>query len=668
MKEFFGNVAASFKKVSKYVWAFVILLVVFFTTQFCVMGNFQNTGDSFTVAQNKKVCYQLKFENGQSVVDDVYMNVGTMYVKQGTDVNLTLKSTTSSSTSPTSWTTVKTVKFGNVFSNNNGLNGANYNWVEVAKDLNKSSVKTLSFTFDQNVTINEIVCFAKDGSRITLTPLATASEGYKADDMKGAIDAQDSFHTHQSAKYNFSPEESHYMTSIQAILNQGKTYENSISRLDADFSAVGSLWMLPSVALFGVSTFALRLPSLIAMTATLVFIFLLASDLFKDKKYGFLVAALFAFSGIATSAATYGTAHSLVAFALVAALYFMYRFYSKGISDKHIIKGSMNVLISALFCALAVATEAVAGAPALGVLALFVFGLIRMNKAYKLGLSKTEGMDEIKVNENGEEVKVNKAALKLKNNYSYKMQVSISLFALGTLLGGFLILLITGVICYPTYVAVYDNVAEPSKSFAELVVQNFLGSGKFNNRTLYTAANATSVFAWFLPIKASTVYSATAGETYLARSIMPNFVLTMLCFISLLAVTAKIVYDFVTKKSDKIALRIRRIYFIALGGMLLTMIAALVKGDATYICSIAFFVCYTMFLPLAFMTGETLMNECECCKKYEKAAKIAAYVCLGLIVVCFGLSIPATYGFALSQGAANGLFGWMSFVSNGFFR
>lgn len=667
MKEFFGKIAASFKKVSKYVWAFVILLVVFFTTQFCVMGNFQSTGESVTVVADKKVSYQLTFADGQTRLDDVYINVGAMYVKQGTDVGFTLRSTSSSSATPTSWTVVRTLSFGNVFSTT-GISNANYNWVELAKDLNKSNVKTLSFTFDKSVEINEIVCFAPDGSRIALTPLVTASEGYTLENLNKALDAQDSFNTNTSAKYNFSGEESHYMTSIQTILKQGKTHENSIYRLDADFSAVGSLLMLPSVALFGVSTFALRLPALLFMTATLVFIFLLASDLFKGQKYGFLTAALFAFGGIATSAGTYGTAHSIVAFALIAALYFMYRFYSKGISDKHVIKGSMNVLISALFCALAVATEAVAGAPALGVLALFVFGLIRMNKSYKLALSKTEGMEETKVDENGEEKVINKAALKLQSKYSYKMQVSISLFSVGTLLGGFLILLIAGIICYPTYVAVYDNVAEPTKSFAALVVQNFLGSGKFNNLTLYTAANATNVFAWFLPVKASTVYSATANGEYVARSIMPNFVLTILSFVSLLAVTAKVIYDIVKKKSDKVTLRIRRIYIIMLSGMLLTMIASLVKGDATLVCSIFFYVCYTAFLPLAFFTGETIMGECECCKKYAKAAKIAAYVCLGLVVVCFGLAIPAMYGFALSEGAANGLFGWMSFVSNGFFR
>ena len=668
MKEFFGNIAASFKKVSKYVWAFVLLLVVFFTTQICVMGNTQGTGESLTVVDGKKISYQLKFDGEQTRLDDIYINVGAMYVKQGTDVNMTVKTTTSSSTTPTAWTTIKTLKFGNVFSATNGINGANYNWVEVAKDLNRSSVKSISFAFDQNVMVNEIACFAKDGSPITLTPLATASEGYKAVELNAAVDAQASFNTNKSAKYIFSPEESHYMTSIQTILHQGEIYEDSIYRLDADYSAVASLLMLPSVAIFGTNTFALRFPSLIAMTATLVFIFLLATDLFKDKKYGFLTAAVFAFGGIATSAATYGTAHSLVAFALVAALYFMYRFYSRGISDRHVVKGSMNVLISALFCALAVAMEAVAGAPALGVLALFVFGVLRMHKAHKLALSKTEGMDEIIVDENGEERTVNKAALKAKNTYSYKLQVSISLFALGTLLGGFLILLITGIICYPSYVMVYDTVAQPAKSFAELVVQNWLGSGLANNRTLYTAANATSVFAWLLPIKASTVYSASVEGTYLARSIMPNFLLTIFSFVSLLLVTAKVVYDFVTKKSDKITLRIRRIYFILLVGMVSTMLASLVKGDAAAICSITFSVCYAAFLPLAFMVGETVMGECECCKKYEKAAKIISYVCLGLVVVCFGLSIPATYGFALSQSAANGLFGWMSFVSNGFFR
>ena len=668
MKEFFGKLAASFKKVSKYVWAIVILLAVFFTTQLCVMGNFQNTGDSLMVVADKKVSYQLQFENGQTRINDIYVNVGAMYVEQGTDVNLTVKSTTSTAENPSSWTTIKTIALGNAYSNGNGLNNANYNWVEVATGLNKNSVKTLSFTFDKNVQINEIVCFAKDGSKIALKPLVAASEGYKAEDMSAVTDAQNSFTSSTSAKYNFSAEESHYMTSIFTILHQGETYANSIYRLDADFSAVASLLMLPSVAMFGVSTFAIRFPALVAMTATLVFIFLLATDLFKSEKYAMFTTALFAFGGIATSVGTYGSAHSLVALALVAALYFMYRFYAKGMSDKHVIKSSMNILISALCCAFAVAMDVMACFPAAGVMVLFVFGLLRMHKSYKLALSKTEGKEQTQVDENGEETIVNKAAEKVQKAHSYKMQVAISLCALGSFLGGFIILLITGVICYPAYVAVYDNFSNPTQSFAALVWQNFIGSGKFNNLTAYTSANATNVFAWFLPIKATTVYSATTESAYVARSIMPNFLLTIISFVCFLAVTAKFVYDIVKKKTDKITLRIRRIYIILLSGMVSTMLSALIKGDATYVCSIVFFVCYTAFLPLACMTGETLVSECECCKKYAKAAKITLYVCLGLIVVCWGLSIPATYGFALSQGAANGLFGWMSFVSNGFFR
>ena len=396
----------------------------------------------------------------------------------------------------------------------------------------------------------------------------------------------------------------------------------------------------------------------------LVYIFLLATELFKDKKYGFIFAAIFAFGGLATSVGTYGTAHAIVTSALVGGLYFMYRFYAKGISNNYVVRDSMNVLIASLYCALAVAIEAVAGVPAIGIIVLFVFGMLKQHKAYKYTVEKVQNA------ENADEVTVNKEVLKVKKAYAYKKQVCVSLCALGCFVGCFMILLFTGIICYPAYVAVYDNAGAHTVSFASLVIRNFISSGAANNATLYTAGNATSVFAWFLPIKASTVYSATANGTYIARTILPNFALILFSFICLLATTAKIVYDYVKKYSDKQTLRIRRIYFILFGGMIATMIAALIKGDASTVCSYTFNVLYAGFLPLAFMaTKDALVKFGKGdCAKCNNIVETVACVVLSCIVVCFAFSIPAIYGFALSPTTAKGLFGWMSFVSNGFFR
>ncbi len=668
MGEFFGNIAASFKKVSKYVWALVILLVVFFTTQFCVMGNFRNTGDCVTAMANKQVCYKLEFAQGQTKLDDVYINLGSIYVKAGEDVGLTVRTSTSSSSNPT-WSIFDSATIGNIYSTK-GISGANFNWVAVATDKAKSSIKAISFTFDENVVINEIVCRSENGSKIKLTPLAAASSGYTAKALEAAVDAQNSFTTKTTAKYVFSQEEAFYLTSIHALRTANQFYEGSVYRLDADFTAVGSLLMLPSVAMFGNSTFALRLPSLVATTVMLVFIFLLGSELFKDKKYGLLFAVIFAFGGLATSVGTYGTVHAIVTSALVGGLYFMYRFYAKGISNNHVVRDSMNILISSLYCALAVAIEAVAGAPAIGIVVLFVFGMIRQHKAYKLALEKTNGQEETKTNENGETVVYNRQALKVKKQYNYKVQVCISLCALGCFVGCFMILLLAGIFAYPAYVAVYDSAEAHTVSFASLVVRNFLASGLANNSTLYTAGNATNVFAWFLPIKASTVYSATANGTYIARTILPNFALTLISFVCLLAVTAKVVYDFVKKNSDKQTLRIRRIYFVLFGGMIAAMLSALIKGDATTVCSYSFSVMYAGFFPLAILAVKDKFTKLgkDTCEKCANLTETVVCVCLAAIVVSFALSIPAIYGFALSQKVAKGLFGWMSFISNGFFR
>ena len=62
-----------------------------------------------------------------------------------------------------------------------------------------------------------------------------------------------------------------------------------------------------------------------------------------------------------------GAPYALVACFLVASLYFMYRFFSKGISSQHIVKGGLNVLFSGLFAALALAMNTLAIFPAAGI-------------------------------------------------------------------------------------------------------------------------------------------------------------------------------------------------------------------------------------------------------------------------------------------------------------
>lgn len=146
--------------------------------------------------------------------------------------------------------------------------------------------------------------------------------------------------------------------------------------------------MLPSVVIFGDSPFALRLTPFLATCATLLFVYLLGSLLFKDEKYGFIFAFIFAVGGLATTVGRMGAPYALVSCFLVASLYFMYRFFSKGISSQHIVKGGLNVLFSGLFAALTLAMNTLAIFPAAGILTLFGFGMRRQKLAYQNALLK----------------------------------------------------------------------------------------------------------------------------------------------------------------------------------------------------------------------------------------------------------------------------------------
>jgi hypothetical protein len=176
---------------------------------------------------------------------------------------------------------------------------------------------------------------------------------------------------------------------------------------------------------------------------------------------------------------------------------------------------------------------------------------------------------------------------------------------------------------------------------------------------LYTAGNAASVFAWFLPIHAATVYGGAGAGNYLAWSVLPNILLVVACFAAFVAVTVKVILDFVKKNSDKEALRLRRAYIILLGGMVAVMLAAIVRNYANVSLSMLFFVLYLCFIPLAMSAYAK--------GKAKLALNIVFWCVVALSAVIFLLSIPSVFGFSVSSGASK-MFTWMSLSGNPFFK
>lgn len=639
------------KKIGKYVWAFLVVLVLFISVGFATLGSAVSTGDSLLYATGKTAMFSL---GGSKKLGAVYINVGAIYTGVGDTAEIEVEYTTASSPSTTGGSDV-TPKFllSNVYSQS-GKNGYNYNWLAVATGKTLSSVRYLYFKADKNLDLNEIVAFDTDGNQIELQPYSNGS--YSADELKAALDAQDSFTTSVSKYNNLSQEEALSMTAVQTLLSGKKVVDGSKYNLDGNFGILATAILAAPVAVFGNSPFALRFAPFVATCLTLVFLFLLAKDLFKSEKYAFLTATLFAIGGLATTVGAFGAGYALVACALMASAYFMYRFFSRGISSFAVVRGGMNVMLSGLFGAAAIAMETLSVIPVAAILVLFAFGVVRVKKACAIAEEKYADADNLT-----EEEKKESKKLALVNAYKQRIAYGFATLSFGV--GTLFLLFLGGVFGYATLVKVYDA-SNHSMSFLSLVWTNVIDSATYSYANTYAAASQLLPLAWILPWKAATLYSASTDGSYLAWNAQLNFVACIAALVGFVFVTVKVIAAMVNKQADKKTLRIRRAWIVLLSAMVATMLSALLKGGASLTAGLVFSAAYLAFIPLALITLE---EGCGGCAKAKWLSLVLLYAVLGVTVALFLLSIPSMYGFAVPTAYAK-VFGWTSIVNNGFFR
>ncbi|MBQ4053267.1 MAG: hypothetical protein IJD33_02905, partial [Clostridia bacterium] len=454
MKNFFKKI----KKVTAYTWALIVLVAIYFVTGITTLGTTQTTGDSLYLEANKTAYFNVVLDGDK--LDDIYVNIGSIYGTETGFANVTVKQYQSTSTSsPTanhaSWKELRKVRIGNVYCSyvnvNEDIVGSNFNWTPLVSDIKSSSYSFISITSDISMDINELVCVGKSGEKLAVKAYIPSGVKYKQADLAKVYDAQDSFTLKEDLKYNFTQEEAHYLTSALAMKNSDSLQNNATYNLDAHYNFLGTALFVPSISIFGVNTFALRLPVFLASCALLVFAALLIRELTKSQKLSFAFAVVLALGGVLSTVGKIGSPVMFVVSALVASLYFMYRFFARGISSKKVVKGGMNVLISGLFAAVAMSIDATAGLPVVGILVLFVFGLRRQKAAFALELQKTVGKEETVTLKNGETKVINREEKKLRAKYEEKNRISIGFAALSFVAATVFILLISAVAGYHAY-------------------------------------------------------------------------------------------------------------------------------------------------------------------------------------------------------------------------
>lgn len=653
------------KKITAYTWAFILVILSFFTVGMFTLGSVKTTGDSMTVVKDTAVYYEL--ESSQSL-KAIYVNVGGIHGTLGEDATITVKTSSNMTSSATGFSIFgSSLKLGNVTSKN-FQSGGLYNWVAVSTGQSKTAMR-ISLTSNVTLQLNEIVAINKNNEIVTLKA-NTMGGNYNVGQINTTFDAQESFARFineegvvtldNSAFANFTQEEGYYMSSVQNLLS-GKDKYDATYTLDGNFNYLATVLLTPSVAMFGNSVFALRLPAFIATCLMIVFAYLLIKELTKREQLAFFFSLVLMVGGLVTTVGRLGAPYAMIASAIVASAYYMYRFFAHGISSKDMLRGASSILVSGLFGAAAIAMDITAIFPVAGVLVLFAFGLRRQKLAHEVALSKTADKAETVVNEEGEEVVINKAADKENETYETKTRLSYGFAALSFGMATLLFILFAGIICYSAYVRATNS---ESVNFLTMLWIGIKGSARDNGVTAYTAANA-SVLSWILPFKPAALYTgvkaAAAGE-YVGWHVLPNIAVICTAALAFVVSTVKVLADLAKKNNDKKSLRMRRTYCVLLGGMVLALAAGLVRGNVSALSGMLFHVLYLGFLPLAAM----LIPEGETTQ--EKAlVNVALCTVVAVFVLAFALALPVMYGYSVVASRAN-LFKWMTLFSNGFFK
>ena len=249
-----------------------VLTALFFIVGFFTLGSFSTTGESYYLVEDTTAVFELEYKPGQTHIKEIYVNLGAVYADTDDEVEISIK-TSNSTTSSSSWIQVAWLPVTQAGMNEEGL----FNWTAVATDLSKNvDVCRVSVSLTATAELNEIVLIANDGEKIQLKVAEYGNTGSDEDVKKvaNAFDSQKSFTKKSGGYYRFTKEEGAYLSYLRNLA-LGSYYDGeaeTVYSFAEDFGAVAVMAFAPSVEIFGESVFALRLPSLLATTLTLIFL------------------------------------------------------------------------------------------------------------------------------------------------------------------------------------------------------------------------------------------------------------------------------------------------------------------------------------------------------------------------------------------------------------
>ena len=699
---------------TKFTKAAFFLVLALFIVGACTIGGFNGGGSAYLAEEGSTVAFYLDYQDGATldkVLDKVYLNAGTAYAETGTAFTVTVRT---SSNSSLSWITsygFGAKKISNLYSSDAEALGTNYDWVQLRDESNTTALSTsrrlVQLEFSCPVLVNEVVFVDTNGNVIPAYVEAddvrellgeeqwvTWGTTFRAqsgnEGLANLLDAQQNVETGNTVYSDFTEDEMYTLMQIENIVELGsRVPDGGVFNADTDYGAFAVLPYVLSTLIFGRSAFGLRIVSVLFTAALVWMIWLLARELFAhgDKKkegWAFLTACLFAGGGLALTVGRLGLYLPMLAFLIVGSFYFMYGFFARGISEERPAKSACNILVSGLLFALAVASDPKMLLAGVGVVALFIAGAVRLERAYKAKRQALrEEMRDANAKETSREVMLENAAAAeeksaaLGAELSYARRLVYLLFFVSFAVGTFLFIVLSAIPSNSIFMRLYEaNPRSPTLGIFDYLGSMFGGAFSLTNATSLAAGNAVNAFGWFVGLKGATLFSASAEGTYSALNAQVNLAMAITALVGFLFLTAYTVLYYVTggqkgAYASKHAPTVLRAYFVLLAGLVSSLLPYLFAGQVSAAQSMLFNCFYLAFIPLTFFTVSA-QDTRERAKLFGRirmnTAKWVLFWLLVLYAVVFVLSVPMYFGIPLSAGAAAGMFGWTTFMNNGLYR
>lgn len=717
---------AARNRFTKFGIAAACLVLVFLIAGACTIGGFSSPGSAYYLPAEQYIVYYLDFredENGDTAsLASVYVNVGAVYTDIGDTFTLEFRHGNASG----SYTNGKfssagmgKIALANIYqapadteeeeasaADTAAALGTNYGWVK-AFDYTEDPVSYSSYRLVRVAASCDMLLYGISfvDTQGEVIPAYTAEADvrgffgssywpsyrdlFRANDRSSAYGAlgEPAALTDgaapaagDTAYSQFTQEEKYTLLQMDNI-RLGSIVADGTYNASTDFGPLAALLPMLGTLIFGVCPFGLRIVPLLCTAGLIAVLYFFGKELLRRPGWGFLLAALTAFGGLALTAGRLGLAYAPIALCVVAAYWCMFRFFRRGVSAAKPAAGACSVLASGLCFALAMALDPKCIFALLGLAGLFAAGMVRQKRKDAAALAKVRAAAA-----EGEEANASAApqghvsdtpqSYALDTAQSYARRLAWLFAVLGFIAATVAFVALAFLPQYFTYMQLYEaDPSAPSLGFFTLLFRALGDAFTVNDVTALSAANAASCFGWLIGFKGATLFTAGEGGTYIALNAQANYAMLLVALVGFVWSTVYTLrYAFgggqKRREAGEAASSFVAAYCVLTAGSLTSLLQYAFCGGANAAQSMLFYAFFFGYIPLLFAllrsrdasAPSVLFGICT-----DRTGILLACAC-ALFIIVFALTLPMQFCIPLAEGAAAAMFGWTTLANNGVYR